>query len=381
MPEPPPPGPTGGPPDDLRPGRRRIAAVRVATAVVIVAVVVVAASILVPRGDRRGSTVDQVVAASRSSCALLNGTVWCWGSAGDDEGRPSRVLESVVQLSGGGDSFCAITDGAELRCWGDGPIGAPALTGVSDVAVASDHACALIDDGSVWCWGDGAHGELGGDTGAPGKARRVELPRAVEVAVAPDRSCAVLSDGTVSCWGDNRTGQLGSATTARGSARPVVVEGVSGATRLAMGTGHTCAVVAERRVLCWGDNRRGQLGTGEAVATRLDPGHVVDIRGVTSISAGPYSTCAVDDADRAVCWGDGTFGQLGDGRRSDPRRQPVRVKIGSRATDVAVGDFHACGLFPGGADGPVRCWGANGSGQLGRPGPPSDVPRGVPAGG
>lgn len=373
-------GREGAPPTAARPAdgqrRRRRAAITIAVVVAVTVVLGLVAAGVLRGGDGEAAAPAQVAAGSASACALLRGDVWCWGAAGGEDGEPEKVLESAVQLSAGGGRYCSTTRSGEIRCWGDGPA-APDLQDVVDVAVSSDHACALTADSSVWCWGDGDHGELGADAAGGDAARRVELPPALHVAVAPDRSCAVLEDGRVSCWGDNSSGQLGSATSARGSARPVVVEGVTGATKVAMGSGHTCAVVEGGRVVCWGDNRRGQLGTGEAVESRTEPGQVVDLRGVTALAAGSYATCAVDGDRRAVCWGDGTFGQLGDGRRSDPRRQPVRVRTSARARDVAVGDFHACGVF--GRDA-VRCWGANGSGQLGRPGPPSEVPRSVRTG-
>lgn len=74
-------------------------------------------------------------------------------------------------------------------------------------------------------------------------------------------SCALLSDGTIRCWGSNGLGQLGNGTTTDSNI-PVAVSGLSGATAIAAGSNHTCAVLPDSTLKCWGSNQLGQLGNG-----------------------------------------------------------------------------------------------------------------------
>jgi hypothetical protein len=77
-------------------------------------------------------------------------------------------------------------------------------------------------------------------------------------------SCALLADGTISCWGRNSNGQLGNGATINSSS-PVAVSGISGATFIGAGGIHTCALLADRSGQCWGWNPYGQLGNGNTV--------------------------------------------------------------------------------------------------------------------
>jgi alpha-tubulin suppressor-like RCC1 family protein len=84
------------------------------------------------------------------------------------------------------------------------------------------------------------------------------------VAAGWEHSCAVLNDGTVRCWGANDQGQLGDGTNEDRS-EPVPVVGVSGAVGLTLGLEHSCAWTREGEVWCWGRNDFGQAGQSEGV--------------------------------------------------------------------------------------------------------------------
>jgi alpha-tubulin suppressor-like RCC1 family protein len=143
------------------------------------------------------------------------------------------------------------------------------------------HNCAILDNGEVRCWGDGDDGKLGygnqdviGDDETPGSVGPVDLGpgrTATAIAAGFDHTCAILDDDTVRCWGEDGLGQLGQANTdditkdnnigddeTPGSVSPVDIGGP--ATALTAASWHTCVVLEGGRVRCWGLGTSGQLG-------------------------------------------------------------------------------------------------------------------------
>ena len=140
----------------------------------------------------------------------------------------------------------------------------PALTGVVDLDAGTSHACVVTSDGRVRCWGMNDYQQLGnvGLALAGAYSSNVAVPvdgvgGATQVAVGGDFSCALRSSGTVACWGGGRWGQLGNGVFETYSQPPVTVLGVSGATEITAGYGFACALVAGGAVKCWGSNEVG----------------------------------------------------------------------------------------------------------------------------
>ncbi|NRA04556.1 MAG: chromosome condensation regulator RCC1 [Myxococcales bacterium] len=175
-------------------------------------------------------------------------------------------------------------------------------------------------------------------------------------------SCALLAEGAVECWGLNDSGQVGDGTTVD-RATPTAVTGLTdSAVSILAGGVHTCAQLASGSLSCWGDNSQGQLGNGTTIASAT-PTAVSGLGGlVQSFSVGQRHSCAVLVGGSVRCWGDNTSGQIGDGTTQD-RLVPTEVSgLGAAVNSVSAGDGHSCAVTTGGA---VLCWGDNLFGQGG----------------
>ncbi len=318
----------------------------------------------------------QLDAGAYHTCAVLDdGSVRCWGygaegqlgygntnTIGDDEAPgsagpvhlgPGRTAKAI---SAGDYHTCAVLDDGSVRCWGyggDGRLGYgntsnvtdPAAVGPVDlgpgrtakaIAAGTAHTCALLDNGSVRCWGYNYDGNLGyantkniGDNKTPGAVGPVDLGpgRTAKAITAGQRhTCALLDNGSVRCWGYGLDGRLGYGNTdsigddeTPGSVGPVDLGPGRTAKAITAGTAHTCAVLDDGSVRCWGNGANGRLGYADVrnVGDLESPGSVgpVDLglgRTAVAISAGQSHTCARLDDESVRCWGDGAAGRLGD---------------------------------------------------------------------
>ena len=193
------------------------------------------------------------------------------------------------------------------------------------------------------------------------------LSGATSIAAGAFHTCALVS-GAVWCWGDNVSGELGRTGGGSSSAaRPVA--GLSGVVGIAAGGSETCALVADGTVRCWGDNSKGQLGSpGASTST---PRSVSGLAGVVSIAVGGSHACALLGGGGLVrCWGSNASGQLGAnvGPRSTA---PVPVQGVGGAFEIATGGSHSCALLTRGM---VTCWGDNSHRQLGHGGAGGSTP-------
>lgn len=183
----------------------------------------------------------------------------------------------------------------------------------------------------------------------------------VKIAAGGTHTCALRRSGAVVCWGDNKEGQLGDGTTI-GRARPVRVRNITDAIDLAAGESHTCVVRASGAVACWGDNANRQLGHDLGSESPL-PSPVPGIRDAVQISAAVVHTCALQSNGKAMCWGSSESGQLGDGTVDNRSLPPAPVLWPQvQLLQLSAGASHTCALN---RQGVVACWGRNQQGQLG----------------
>jgi hypothetical protein len=276
------------------------------------------------------------------------------GTFTDGSTRPmgGSVLESGDQFS------CALHNNGTVKCWpGYDPV--PGIGTAVSLGAGTSHACAVLANGTVKCWGSNAWGQLGdGTTGNSSPPVAVTgISTATGVVAGNTHNCALLADGTVRCWGHNVSGELGDpATIDNFWPTPLTVAGVSDAIALsAEGGVHTCAVIADGTIRCWGSDARGQLGDGPSSAPFATATTVSGIGDATAVAAGAVHTCALRRDGGVKCWGDDYYGELGDGNFNVGTSSPVAVPGIASAIAIGAGDIHSCALLEGGS---VSCWGA-----------------------
>ncbi|MGH2919805.1 MAG: RCC1 domain-containing protein, partial [Solirubrobacteraceae bacterium] len=399
-----------------------------------------AAAIALPAGaaadqsSQPSSPVAGHIAAGEShSCALISAAARCWGfggngrlgydntnSIGDNEIPAAAgpislgAGRAATAVTAGHGHTCALLDDATVRCWGfggNGRLGYDNTTDVDDpdsvdpvdfgggrtataISAGDAHTCAVLDDGTVRCWGYAAAGQLGyGDTtdvDDPGSVGPVELGgvKATAITAGESHTCALLEDGTVRCWGYGLYGQLGNGDNDPDNLNigddelptfkpPVFLGAGRTATAISAGNLHTCARLDNGTVRCWGFGGNGQLGYANTsrIGDNETPGSLADPvnlglgRTATAISAGRQHSCAILDNGRVRCWGGGSFGQLGYGNQrsigddeTPGSAGPVALGAGRTAIAIDTGVFHTCALLDTTS---VRCWGYGANGRLG----------------
>ncbi|MBX7147889.1 thrombospondin type 3 repeat-containing protein [bacterium] len=364
-----------------------------------------------------------------------------------------------VEFGGDANSVCSIYSAGpypgRIKCWGNNsgrkvslftsdsrsptPNAIPDIDNAIDVGIGDSHACALLNNGQIKCWGSSAWGTRGDNLashyGNPNIVSNID--NAVQISVSDDYNCARMSDGTVKCWGRCDAGQCGIPTDDFRMITPALVEGINdavdiqtqggwgsyacallahgtiqcwgsmflaaatstanvfvwetpqtipdviNAVGMSLGQNHACARISDGTIKCWGNNNTGQLGDGTTI-TRTTPVSVVGINNAVGIKVGgqhaftdmlafvvegdplqyvngKQHTCARLADGTLKCWGRNTSGQLGDGTLIN-RSVPVSVLGLTHVKSIDLGRDHSCALME---DGKIKCWGCNSNGILG----------------
>jgi len=234
------------------------------------------------------------------------------------------------------------------------------------VTAGSMHACDIASGGIAWCWGlNGNEGRLGSTQMSADAMSNVPVRvpgdiRFAQLSTYGRHTCGVSLDGKAYCWGYNGWGMLGNGSNASQSPTPVAVAGNLTFRSVTAGSDHSCGVATDNRAYCWGNNDWRQLGAGTAPTST--PVLVAANLSFAKITAGQSYTCGLTTGGDTYCWGANSIGQLGDGKTisygNTFNGTPSKVVGGLTFQSVSLGGQYACALT---TSGQAYCWGSNNS--------------------
>jgi alpha-tubulin suppressor-like RCC1 family protein len=287
-------------------------------------------------------------------------------------------------IAGSSDAFCSLTENGTVVCWGQnehGRINATASTSDSleptivpmplgrfatGVAVGIEAACALLDNSSVVCWGDSNESRILSHWAGDGIITPRFIPglsgsaSVIQLQVNYDTACVLLSDGDMKCWGLGVWGNLGQGNTTS-LALPTsvsILPSTRSVVQIAVGTTHTCALLDNNSLMCFGDNDYYQLGDGTTTYRPFGVYVGLGTRTISTVGAGWLGTCVAYQEGGASCWGRNDNGMVGDGTTT-ARSTPVNVTgLGANTTFARLSLMfgETCGIATNGS---LLCWGNN----------------------
>jgi len=319
--------------------------------------------------------VTAVAAGQRHTLVVArDGTAWAFGDNRDGQlgtgstapsQSPVQVtgLSGVVAVAAGWDHSLAVRADGTVFAWGgnyagqlgDGtttaslvPEQVPGISGAVAVAANKDQSFALGADGTLWSWGGNDWGQLGDGTTTDRSSPLAVLSGVTAVSTGEAHTLAVRADGSVWGWGADFSFQLGYAPDPSdphpARLTPAPVDGITGASGVAAGYGHSLAVLADGSVLAWGDDTNGELGLGRNNDFVVAPTPVPGLANIVAVAAGDNDSLALGAKGHA--WGFGTdyYGELGNGYPTDIEYDsPVEVAVHG-LSGIAAGEFHSVGF-------------------------------------
>ena len=316
------------------------------------------------------------IAASITVSTPLAFKAFAWGLNSEGEIGDNTVSTrlSPVSVSGGKiytkistgfDHTCGIVNDGTLQCWGNNNLGQAGLgnavsfvkipttvAGVTNVTdvFASHSQTCFISNGTPFCMGNGFPKTPAAVAGWSGTAIAV----ASQGLNGGAQSCAVLNTGSVTCWPQQSNN--GSLTT---------IAGITTAVKIAIGgsQGTYCVITTTGALRCWGDNTFGNIGDGSNGSRVSIAAFTVFASGVTDVAMGEISTCAVVNGG-AQCWGANASGEIGSGSATGTKSPTAVLNMTSGVTKISLTVAHTCAIQNGNA----FCWGDGTSGDLGNGG-------------
>ena len=342
------------------------------------------ASVTIDSGDRAELAGDKPVLETHA-----NLTLHFPGSQAGSIYSASTVQASYYHT-------CAVLDNSSVKCWGEGQVGmlgtgdnndrrtpTQVLLGYSggpNTAIeigqgsgsAGHHTCAMMTDNTLQCWGEDFGGQIGhgGNSGWHTTPYPVAMPpgkTAIQISNGGHHTCAIMDDNSLYCWGENEEGIVGVGESGTDVVTPYPINLPAGRTAVAVSTGwkSSCVILDDGTGMCWGLNGEGQLGDG-TTADRDEPTPITILppnSSLVAIATGTLTTCALLDNGSVACWGKNDVGQFGDGTTtSSTSLKYASLPPGRTAISIDLGKYHACSILD---DNSSVCWGNNTDGQIG----------------
>ncbi len=328
---------------------------------------------------------------------LTNGSFACWGE-GNQEGvygdgttemsLTPKIVDWNIQFDSlydslfNSDHLCGLKNSIPY-CWGTNYYGQSGI-GTTEfikaptkfsfngnetfypnkIAIGTSSNCMIDGKGYLYCRGDDAAvGNLGINS-----TRSSYIPKKVfgdynfsKIELSNAHSCGLLHNGSILCWGSNTYGQIGDGTS-ENRYIPIYIGGENSFESVYLSAVFTCGILQNGSALCWGRNNYGQLGMGNNTQM-YNPQFVVGGYNFSKISVGRLHVCGILQNGSALCWGRNNYGQLGLGVSNTTTMYfPTYVLGGKIFDEISIGEYHSCGILQNGS---ALCWGRNNYGQLG----------------
>ncbi|GAB5365072.1 hypothetical protein AAMO2058_001025200 [Amorphochlora amoebiformis] len=343
-----------------------------------------------------------------------------WGGGAPPQPQEAKQeFWSILDISSGEDHTCVVIGRGEegkrsVKCWGSGfygQLGSGSSSNVGDdpdetsksfndvdlgnanpvkVKAGAAHTCVLLDDGNIKCWGWGVCGQTGyghvSTTGDDSNEMGTNLHnvhlnglKAVDLALGETHTCALLEDDTVRCWGCNSNSQLGIQHPSPRDTEPYPIHThllpipfSSRAVGVVAGSTYTCARLENGHVECVGNF--GSFTTHKNVAVNPKNVSLPQGQSAEGLVGGKFFACAILSNQDLYCFGQ-SFSREFD-NKSMKLQHPNeiashRIPLSGRVKNAAAGDFHVC-VSTGNVT--HECWGWNAFQQLGFTSSESTVP-------
>jgi alpha-tubulin suppressor-like RCC1 family protein len=331
-----------------------------------------------PITSNPGASLTKITLGNYHACVLKDdGSVKCWGrndgyelsGGGASTPTPKQVTTDgttpvlgALDVEAGGNHTCIITSDNKVMCWGRNSVGE-----LGDGTNTNRQYPTYVSDG--------LGGQLSGVSKISANGRATFSDGGGSLV---GYTCALMDvTGEVKCWGLNFNKVLGNGTAVNSNVPVTVGDGLggnlSGVTAISAGVKHVCALMTDTTVKCWGNNSWGQLGTGNTVnsdyPTTVQASLGVDLTGVVSISVGYMHSCALLNDDSVKCWGTNTQGMLGTGNTvasyyaaNTAATSVMQLSAMGNAYEPFASYGNTCALL---TNNTVECVGTNSHGNLG----------------
>lgn len=321
-----------------------------------------------PAGDE-GAMVYNEDYRVLQGCA---GNVWrAFGST-----NPSSSKWRMITGSG---TLCGVKEDNSAWCYGDdggGQLGNDLLMESKDefvrvaggrvwksisnaISWSNPTTCGIKLDDTLWCWGTDDKGQVGNGAASDNQPLPVKIDNNTwkMVSTSHQNACAIRSDDTLWCWGDDTYGQMGNGATSTQQDSPVQIGVGSTWKYVEINYFHACGIKTDNTAWCWGDNTYGQLGNGSTGGTQESPVAVSGGHSWKTLALSYAGTsCGIRMDNTAWCWGSDGYGRLGDGGGEVDSNIPVQVTGGGTWISISTGesgDSYFCGIK---SDNTYWCW-------------------------